>query len=104
MTNNKEDFIGSTKPMEKKVLGVRNYRAKITKYANRRYVIQDNKGVQCKLPISRLYYCESVPYKVIVYIFQFIVDASAVSNFAIMYTLGIIKIVPSGEKTNTFET
>jgi hypothetical protein len=65
MTNDKEDFVGHTKPMDEKVLGVSNDRAKITMYGEGRYLIQDDQGVQCELPISESYYCESVPYKVL---------------------------------------
>jgi hypothetical protein len=65
MTNDLNDFIGKTKPMNKKVTGVSNNKASITAKGSGNFKIEDDQGVTCNIYVHHLYYCDSVPYKVL---------------------------------------
>jgi Reverse transcriptase (RNA-dependent DNA polymerase) len=65
LTNDMNDFVGSTEPMDAKIVGVSNDQAKIFKKGKGVFRIQDDKGVQCNLYLPELFYCPTVPYKVL---------------------------------------
>jgi hypothetical protein len=65
MTNDLNDFIGKMKPMNEMVAGVSSNKASITAKGSGIFKNQDDQGVTCNIYVPELYYCESVPYKVL---------------------------------------
>ncbi len=67
MTNSSTDFEGNPKKTHKKVTGVlgEEQKATITLHGPGNFFIMDDAGEICKIYIPDLYYCETVPYRLL---------------------------------------
>jgi hypothetical protein len=65
LTNNLNDFSGTTIDLNERVLGVSDTEARITKKGHGIFYILDDQGMKCELEIPELYYCDTVPYRIL---------------------------------------